>query len=204
MPKVALVTGANGITGTAIIEHLVRNTTPGKWSRIVITSRSPVKLLVEDARIEFIALDFTNHHEALAQAMEQSCKDVTHAYFSSYIHKDDFAELNLANKALFENFLQALILAAPNLQNCTLQTGGKYYGLHLGPVPTPCREEEPRRGKADENFYFPQEDFLAEKQKGERSEVALECHPTRSCYRAYQQAEWYEFSIKLCAVLHDL
>lgn len=170
----------------------------------MITSRSPVKLLVEDARIEFIALDFTNHHEALAQAMEQSCKDVTHAYFSSYIHKDDFAELNLANKALFENFLQALILAAPNLQNCTLQTGGKYYGLHLGPVPTPCREEEPRRGKADENFYFPQEDFLAEKQKGERSEVALECHPTRSCYRAYQQAEWYEFSIKLCAVLHDL
>ncbi|EME46837.1 hypothetical protein DOTSEDRAFT_70713 [Dothistroma septosporum NZE10] len=168
MPRVALITGANGITGTALIEHLVRNTTSAEWSRIVITSRSPVKLLVEDPRLNFIALDFTDHHEAVAQSMAESCKDVTHAYFSSYIHKDDFAELTIANKALFENFLQALTLVAPKLENCTLQTGGKYYGLHLGPVPTPCREDEPRRGDPEENFYFPQEDRLAEKQEGQQ------------------------------------
>lgn len=37
--------------------------------------------------------------------MRGICEEVTHAYFSCYIHKDDFAELNAANSSLFENFL---------------------------------------------------------------------------------------------------
>jgi nucleoside-diphosphate-sugar epimerase len=166
MAKVAFITGANGITGSAILEYLVQHTTASEWSQIILTSRSPLKMIVTDPRVQFIALDFSKTSEKLVEAMRETCAPVTHAYFSSYVHMDDFAELNIANKALFENFLTALLEVAPNLQNCTLQTGGKHYNLHLHPVPSPAREEEPRRGDPNDNFYFPQEDFLMEKQRG--------------------------------------
>jgi nucleoside-diphosphate-sugar epimerase len=166
MAKVALITGANGITGSAILDHLVKHTTSEEWSRIIITSRSPLTLDIKDARVEFIALDFSKSREQLVQEMSSLCADVTHAYFSSYIHKDTFTELNIANCSLFESFLEALLEVAKGLQNCTLQTGGKYYNVHLRPVPTPAREDQPRLATADENFYYHQEDFLMAKQHG--------------------------------------
>jgi nucleoside-diphosphate-sugar epimerase len=167
MAKVALITGANGITGSAILDHLVKHTTSDEWSRIILTSRSPLTLTVTDPRVEFIALDFTKPPKALVQEMGVDCADVTHAYFSSYVHKDDFDQLNRANRALFENFLDALLSVANNLQNCTLQTGGKYYNVHKQPVPSPaCEDHNPRLAAPDENFYYHQEDFLAERQRG--------------------------------------
>ncbi|KAJ9654477.1 hypothetical protein H2198_006486 [Neophaeococcomyces mojaviensis] len=165
--KTAFVTGGNGITGSAIVEYLVNNTKAEEWQRIITTSRSPFKNAVSDPRIEFIALDFTNPPEVLIEKMRDVCNDVTHTYFSSYVHRDDFQELNIANCALFENFLNALTAVAPNLASVTLQTGGKHYGVHLSPVPSPAREEEPRRAATVDNFYYPQEDFLIAKQRGQ-------------------------------------
>jgi nucleoside-diphosphate-sugar epimerase len=134
-PKVAFITGGNGITGSAIIEHLARNTTKEEWSEIIVTSRSPFQTLVEDPRIKFIALDFTKTPEELSDSMRDVCAKVTHAYFSSYVHKDDFAELNSANQALFENFLRALIKVTPKLEAVCLQTGGKYYNVSSLQIP---------------------------------------------------------------------
>lgn len=168
MGKVAFITGATGITGSAIFEYLVQTTTSEQWSKIITTSRSPFKTTVSDSRVSFIALDFSQTPDALVKAMRGVCDDVTHAYFSSYVHKDDFAELNTANSSLFETFLTALLEVSPNLENCTLQTGGKNYNVHLYPVSSPAREEEPRREASIDNFYFPQEDFLIAKQKGQR------------------------------------
>lgn len=93
--------------------------------------------------------------------------------------QDDFAELQAANKVLFENFLLALQEVAGGepsqqrqeegrLRSVTLQTGGKYYMVHASPAPTPCREDDPRRAAAEDNFYYPQEDFLAAQQAGKR------------------------------------
>ncbi|MCJ1302981.1 hypothetical protein MMC08_005786 [Hypocenomyce scalaris] len=168
MGRVALITGGNGITGSAILEHLVLNTTAEQWNRIIVTSRSPFKIRVRDDRVIFVALDFLEDPKTLSTKMSEICADVTHAYFSSYIHRHDFAELNQANSALFENFLAALQAVAPKLENCTLQTGGKYYNLHLEAVPSPAREEEPRRTASIDNFYFSQEDSLVAAQKGQR------------------------------------
>jgi hypothetical protein len=128
----------------------------------------PFKTTVSDPRVSFIALDFSQQPDVLAKTMRGVCNDVTHAFFSSYVRKDDFAELNTANSSLFENFLTALLDVSPNLENCTLQTGGKNYNVHLYPVPSPAREEEPRREVSIGNFYFPQEDFLIAKQKSQR------------------------------------
>ena len=128
-PKVAFVTGGNGITGSAMIEHLVKNTSKEEWSDIIVTSRSPFETLVQDQRIKFVALDFTKQPKELIESMRDVCAPVTHAYFSSYVHKDNFEELNTANQALFENFLRALVEVTPRLEAVCLQTGGKYYNV---------------------------------------------------------------------------
>lgn len=128
-PKVAFISGGNGITGTALIEHLSQNTTNEEFSDIIVTSRSPFATSVQDPRIKFIALDFTKSPETLQKEMAEVCSPVTHAYFSSYVHEDDFDQLNKSNQALFENFLAALVMVTPNLQNVCLQTGGKYYNV---------------------------------------------------------------------------
>lgn len=167
MAKVAFITGGNGITGSAVLEYLVNNTTAREWSKIIVTSRSPFKTTVQDDRITFIALDLSSDPSILIEKMSSLCAEVTHAYFSSYVHKDDFAELNKANQALFSNFLDALTAVSPNLQNCTLQTGGKHYNVHIMPVSSPAREDEPRSKGSIENFYCPQEDYLIKRQEGQ-------------------------------------
>ncbi|KAL6411957.1 hypothetical protein AUP68_04337 [Ilyonectria robusta] len=159
--KVAFVTGANGITGNAIIEHLIRQP-ESEWSKIIITSRrTPKQLFWQDHRIKFIALDFLKPVEDLIEQMRHLCHDVTHAYFASYVHVADFAKLKELNLPLFTNFLVATdVVAAKTLQRVCLHTGGKHYGVHLGPVEVPIHEEMQRYDDHGENFYYPQEDFL--------------------------------------------
>lgn len=54
------------------------------------------------------------------------CDGVTHAYYTSYIHADDFAKLRDLNVPLFENFLTAIdSVAGESQQRVFLQTGGK-------------------------------------------------------------------------------
>ena len=120
MKKTAFITGGNGISGTAILEYLADNTTKDDWESIIVTSRSPFKTTVNDPRVKFLALDFTEDVSALVQEMEGVCEPVTHAYFCSYIHKDDFTELNAANSKLFENFVDAIERVAKGLKNITL------------------------------------------------------------------------------------
>jgi nucleoside-diphosphate-sugar epimerase len=165
MAKTAFITGANGVSGSALVEYLCNTTTSDDWASIIVTSRRQFKPTVKDPRIKFIALDFTHDVLSLVEKMKEVCEPVTHAYFCSYLHKDDFAESDTANTALFENFIEALDKAAPRLENVTLQTGGKYYNLHVEPVPSPAREDDPRRYGPLENFYFSQEDKLAEMQQ---------------------------------------
>ena len=165
MDRVAFITGGNGITGSAILDYLCSHTARDKWSQFIVTSRSPFECNVKDDRIVFVPLDFTNSSTVLKDHMSPLCAKVTHAYFSSYIHHDDFNELARLNNSLFENFLDALVQVAPSLENVTLQTGGKYYNLHLQPVPYPTHEDQPRCQTSVDNFYYAQEDFLASRQK---------------------------------------
>ncbi|EMC95142.1 hypothetical protein BAUCODRAFT_527477 [Baudoinia panamericana UAMH 10762] len=163
--KIAFVTGANGISGNAIIEHLIRQPR-SEWAKIIITSRSPLKNYWQDPRVEFVAIDFLKPHAEIVAAMAPSCFDVTHAFFTSYVHTDDFTQLPTYNVPLWENFLVALeTVSGASLQRVCLQTGGKHYGAHLGPSPCPYREDMPRYDDKGENFYYKQEDFMFARQK---------------------------------------
>jgi nucleoside-diphosphate-sugar epimerase len=61
--------------------------------------------------------------------------------------------------ALLSNFLTALSTSSLVPKRFILQTGGKHYGVHLGPTLSPMQESDPRF-LAQPNFYFPQEDLL--------------------------------------------
>lgn len=96
-----------------------------KRSKIIITSRRPLKARFTDPRVEFIALDFLNSPESIVNQIKELCADVTHAFFTSYIHDNDFSKLYEKNGPLFRNYLEAVDQACPKLQRVVLQTGGK-------------------------------------------------------------------------------
>ncbi|KAH7412953.1 nucleoside-diphosphate-sugar epimerase GsfE [Cadophora sp. MPI-SDFR-AT-0126] len=159
-PKVAFVAGCTGVSGNAIAEYLIRLPTE-EWSRIIVSSRSPLKNYWQDPRVEFLQLDFLDPVATLMQKMQQVCKDVTHAYFAAYVHADGWEKPRDLNVLLFENFLTAIdTIAGESLQRVCLQTGGKHYGAHLGPTETPLYEELGRFDDQGTNFYYMQEDFL--------------------------------------------
>lgn len=62
------------------------------------------------------------------------------------------------------NVVEAVESASSSLQHVTLVTGGKFYGLHLGPAKTPAKETD--AWHLPPNFYFDQEDFLRERSSG--------------------------------------
>ncbi|CAK7224271.1 hypothetical protein SEUCBS140593_005518 [Sporothrix eucalyptigena] len=158
--KVALITGANGITGNALVEELIRQP-ESEWSKIVITSRRPTQVFWQDPRVVFLPLDFLRPADELVEAMALLCHDVTHAFFASYVHTADFKTLKDCNVPLFENFLVAIDkVARDSLQRVILHTGGKHYGIHLGPTEAPVHEGMGRYEDYGENFYYYQEDFM--------------------------------------------
>ncbi|PPJ56846.1 hypothetical protein CBER1_11058 [Cercospora berteroae] len=160
MPRTALITDADGIAGRALLKHLVDCTTKDEWARIVVNTRSTTHCKTSDDRIHFVNLDFSQRPGTLIEQMTGPCANITHAFFCSYVHEGIFEELNKANAELFENFLLALTAAATALANVTLLSSTRYYGSHISPVPTPCREGDARRGDPADNFYHAQEDFL--------------------------------------------
>lgn len=75
--------------------------------------------------MEFVAVDFLDPKEKITAALEHVCRDVTHAFFTSYIHEDDFRKLKDKNVPLFMNFIDVIDAVCPNLERVCLQTGGK-------------------------------------------------------------------------------
>lgn len=64
-------------------------------------------------------------------ALQEPCKGITHAYFSSYIHREDLIELRDLNVPLFKTFLDAIdAVAESSLDRVLLQTGGKVCIVH--------------------------------------------------------------------------
>ncbi|KAL1594142.1 hypothetical protein SLS59_008976 [Nothophoma quercina] len=103
--RTALITGVNGISGNAIVEHLIRQPR-SEWVKIVVTSRKPLPQSWQDDRVEFFALDLLWPQDKIIAAMKPYCSEVTHAFFASYVHTDDFTLLTKYNVPLWENFLE--------------------------------------------------------------------------------------------------
>ncbi|KAF2735317.1 NAD dependent epimerase/dehydratase family protein-like protein [Polyplosphaeria fusca] len=164
----AIITGANGISGNYMLRVLAE--APERWTKIYCLSRRPPA--IPDglpANAEHIALDFLQPPEEIAKVLrDKNIKNVDYIFFYSYIQPppkpgqsiwSDAEELCRVNASLLSNFLHSLPLTPLHPTRILLQTGAKYYGIHLGPTTTPSHEHHPRIPLAP-NFYYTQEDLL--------------------------------------------
>ncbi|TNC15907.1 SDR family oxidoreductase [Methylobacterium terricola] len=144
--RTALVAGANGIIGKALMETL--SATPGWRARAL--SRRP------HGSPGAIAVDLTD--AAATRAALTGVRDVTHLFYAALAPQPDLAAEVRVNGAMLRHLLDGLEAAGAPLERAVLYQGAKVYGVHLGPVPSPFYEDEPRH--VGPNFYFTQEDEL--------------------------------------------
>jgi nucleoside-diphosphate-sugar epimerase len=145
--RTALVAGANGIIGKALMETLAA--TPGWQARAL--SRRP------HGSPGAVAVDLTD--AAAARAALGRTRDVTHLFYAALAPQPGLAEEDRVNGAMLRHLLDGLEAAGAPLERVVLYQGAKVYGVHLGPVPSPFYEDENPR-HIGPNFYFTQEDEL--------------------------------------------
>lgn len=140
MTNVAIVAGAGGIIGKALLEEIAR--TPG-WRGLALSrSRGDIVADLNDAEAS---------RAALADA-----RDVTHVFYAAYGPGGGLAEEERRNSAMLRSLLDGLEAAGAPVERVVLYQGAKVYGVHLGPVTTPFYEDENPR-PIGPNFYFTQE-----------------------------------------------
>ena len=98
-------------------------------------------------------------------------RDVTHLVYAALHEKPGLIrgwrdrDQMETNRVMLENLFEPLRAAAGDLRHVTLLQGTKAYGAHLGPIAVPAKERQPRH--VHDNFYWLQEDYLRERQRGQ-------------------------------------
>ncbi|MFB0834226.1 SDR family oxidoreductase [Arthrobacter halodurans] len=150
-PQTALVVGASGIAGSALVARLAAD-----GHEVLALSRNPVP----GSAARHIGADLRSP-DSVARALRD--ENPTHVYFTAWSRQETERENIAVNSAMLGNLLAALGHAP--VRHVALMTGLKHY---LGPFEsygqgadlpdTPFREEEPRLPV--DNFYYAQEDVL--------------------------------------------
>lgn len=163
MPK-ALVVGALGVVGRANVEYL---TGLSQWDVVALSRRAPDF----ETRARFISADLTKPEDCRAALKGYS--DISRVIFAALHEQASLvsgwteADHIRVNLAMLKNLMDAVEEISPALSHVALMHGGKAYGVHLGPPPlVPSRESDPRT--IPPNFYYDQEDFLSERQRGKK------------------------------------
>ena len=91
-------------------------------------------------------------------------------YFNSIDFMSGSADPDNTNFKMLQNIINVLEKNNPSLKSVSLVSGGKYYGVHLGPNlnpqwKTPFEENDPRYHEGGRNYYYKMEDFLQNKAK---------------------------------------
>lgn len=152
----AVVVGGLGIIGRSIMEAMEKD---GSWDIVALSRRKPWF----KTSAKFISVDLLNPKDAKAKL--KGLTDTTHIFYCALSGGVE-AENTEGNLALVANSIGVIAPIAKNLKRVILTQGGKYYGCHLGPHRTPSKESDPRH--LPPNFYYNQQDFIAEAQKGKK------------------------------------
>jgi len=159
MVKHALIVGASSIVGYQLATLLLSE---GNW-KVTGIARHKKDYVKNIKYYRIIECDLLAPAEELKKSLGSEVKDVTHVFFMTWIPKSTEEEQIKVNKTLFQNVIDLVENSSSSLEHLYLQTGSKYYAMHLGPekggMVTPCKEEDPRRGP---NFYYDLEDYLVE------------------------------------------
>ena len=143
MSRVALVAGAGGIIGKALMEEIDR---ASDWRGLALSrSGGDVSADLTDAAATRTALE--------------AARETTHLFYAAYKPGGALAEEDQVNSAMLRNLLDGLAAVDAKLERVVLYQGAKVYGVHLGTVPSPFYEDDNPR-PIGPNFYFTQEDEL--------------------------------------------
>ncbi len=153
--KHAVVVGALGVIGRYVVDHLL---SLGDWKVTGLSRRSP------DFRnaASYISVDLLDRADA--EAKLRHLADVTHIFYCAFQSRSTWAEHNAPNVAMLVNSVKPIAEASPRLELVQLLEGNKIYGSHLGPFKTPAKESDPPHMLP--NFYFDQEQWLKQYQRG--------------------------------------
>jgi nucleoside-diphosphate-sugar epimerase len=145
----ALVVGASGIIGNAVVRELAARP---DWK-----VRALPRTFVDG--VESIKADLTDP-AATARALERA-RDTTHVFYAALKGGADLADEERINGAMLRNLLDGLKAVGAPLQRVVHYQGAKVYGVHLGYAHAPFYEDDPRH--LSPNFYYVQEDLLRER-----------------------------------------
>ncbi|RFU74718.1 hypothetical protein TARUN_7530 [Trichoderma arundinaceum] len=177
--RTALVFGASGITGWAILREALEYPTTTAYNRIIGLTNRPLdrstSFLPDDNRLTLVhGIDLTGSIDDVVAKLGDidGIKDVTDVYFAAYVQPagasdfEGFDILKEVNVRILETAVKAVERVSPKLRFWTLQTGGKSYGyVHvpkLGFPKVPAKETDPRipQPYEDQVFYYAQYDAL--------------------------------------------
>ncbi|WP_313175691.1 SDR family oxidoreductase [Massilia sp.] len=145
----ALVVGASGIIGNALVRELKERP---EWQ-----VRALPRTFVDG--VETIQADLTDA-AATARALE-AARDTTHVFYAALKGGADLLDEERINGGMLRNLLDGLKAVGAPLQRVVHYQGAKVYGVHLGPTRAPFYEDDPRH--MTPNFYYVQEDLLRER-----------------------------------------
>ena len=151
----AVIAGVTGAVGGAIARELA---SCGDWT-VAGLSRNPPKSPI--AGVEYVSADLADPERCRRTLAGH--EDATHLFYCGRAtHREQTLEDAATNLALLDNVLSAAECGP--LRHVHLVQGGKVYGVHIGPFPTPAREDDPRA--IIENFNYDQEDLLRQRSEG--------------------------------------
>jgi nucleoside-diphosphate-sugar epimerase len=164
MSKHVLVAGASGVVGFSGLSHFA---SLGNCRVTAISRRAPL----ETRGARFISVDLAD--TARCAEIAAGLSDVTHVIYAA-LHEEPgliagWREQKqiAANDRMLRNLLDPLEASAKDLAHVALLQGTKAYGAHVRPIEIPAREDRSEIHE-QENFYWQQENYLREKQKGKR------------------------------------
>ena len=154
-----LVVGASGVVGGAVTERFLAD---DDRDVVTVSRREPE---IEAARpYRHVSVDLRDADAARAALAEFG--DVEDVVYTALFEKPGVmegwteADQMETNLAMLRNVLDSVVPTCPDLQHVSMLQGTKAYGIHLHPITIPARERQPR--DPHENFYWLQEDHLAE------------------------------------------
>jgi nucleoside-diphosphate-sugar epimerase len=160
--KVVLVAGASGLVGYAAMKHFAGDP---NCDVIAVSRRRPDA--THGAR--FLAVDLTDAADCARTF--SALGQVTHVVYAALYERPDLIagwrehEQIAINERMLRNLMDPLEQAARNLLHVSLLQGTKAYGVHVEPMQIPAREGRSDRRDVP-NFYWDQEAYLREKQRG--------------------------------------
>jgi nucleoside-diphosphate-sugar epimerase len=160
--KKVVVAGATGLVGSAALRHFAG---VGGCDVVALSRREPRNL--HGAR--FVALDLGD--AAQCAAAVPALQGATHLVYAALYEKPNLVEgwrdatQIRTNDLMLRNLMAALEPAAPRLRHVALLQGTKAYGVHVRPLTVPAREGRSEMYEQP-NFYWAQENFLRDLQKG--------------------------------------